>query len=72
MEEEKTTKVTHLDQDSTDSTDSVESAGFDQKATKRLIRKIDLVLIPWLALLYLCVSQTSSTRRSDSDMRASA
>ncbi|KAL4802528.1 major facilitator superfamily domain-containing protein [Aspergillus unguis] len=29
------------------------STGFDPAATKRLIRKIDIVLIPWLALLYL-------------------
>ncbi len=53
MEEKRTTRVTQLDQDSTGSIDSVESTGFDQKATKRLIRKIDLVLIPWLAFLYL-------------------
>lgn len=31
----------------------VESAGWDEGATKRLIRKIDLRLIPFLALLYL-------------------
>ncbi|KAL4899061.1 hypothetical protein BDW74DRAFT_189540 [Aspergillus multicolor] len=29
------------------------AGGFDTLATKKLIRKIDLVLIPWLALLYL-------------------
>jgi hypothetical protein len=29
------------------------SVGFDNKATKRLLRKIDLALIPFLALLYL-------------------
>ncbi|RDW64422.1 uncharacterized protein DSM5745_09833 [Aspergillus mulundensis] len=29
------------------------AGGFDTSATKKLIRKIDLVLIPWLALLYL-------------------
>lgn len=32
---------------------SLESAGFDEQATKRLLRKIDLVLLPFLALLYL-------------------
>lgn len=32
---------------------AVQSAGWDQKATKQLIRKIDWVLIPWLAFLYL-------------------
>lgn len=31
----------------------VSSSGFTQLATKKLVRKIDLVLIPWLALLYL-------------------
>ncbi|KAF2842866.1 major facilitator superfamily transporter [Patellaria atrata CBS 101060] len=35
------------------STSSLESAGFDESATKRLIRKIDFTLIPFLALLYL-------------------
>ncbi|KAI9366978.1 major facilitator superfamily domain-containing protein [Aspergillus egyptiacus] len=32
---------------------AVTSSGFSAAATKKLIRKIDLVLIPWLALLYL-------------------
>lgn len=31
----------------------IESAGWDESATKRLIRKIDITLIPFLALLYL-------------------
>lgn len=35
------------------SVDLVESAGWDKSATKRLIRKIDLRLIPFLSLLYL-------------------
>jgi hypothetical protein len=30
-----------------------QSVGFDEKATKRLLRKIDYALIPFLALLYL-------------------
>lgn len=29
------------------------SAGFDERATKRLMRKVDLYLIPLLSLLYL-------------------
>lgn len=29
---------------------------FDQLATKRLLRKLDMRLVPFLALLYLCVS----------------
>jgi MFS family permease len=32
---------------------NVESAGWDETTTKKLIRKIDLALIPFLALLYL-------------------
>lgn len=30
-----------------------ESQGFDQKATKKLVRKLDWHLIPFLALIYL-------------------
>ncbi|KAK4172759.1 putative high-affinity nicotinic acid transporter [Triangularia setosa] len=33
--------------------DAVESAGWDETTTKKLIRKIDVTLIPFLALLYL-------------------
>ncbi len=33
--------------------EGVESQGFDSQATKRLIRKIDWTLVPFLALLYL-------------------
>ncbi|KAK4196748.1 putative high-affinity nicotinic acid transporter [Triangularia verruculosa] len=33
--------------------DAVESAGWDETTTRRLIRKIDLKLLPFLALLYL-------------------
>jgi hypothetical protein len=36
-----------------DDTESTSSAGYDGKATRRLLRKIDLTLIPFLALLYL-------------------
>ncbi|KAK5000122.1 hypothetical protein LTR66_000947 [Elasticomyces elasticus] len=32
---------------------SLEPAGFDEKATKRLLRKMDMALLPFLALLYL-------------------
>lgn len=38
---------------------STQSAlGFDEKATRKLIRKIDLYLIPFLALLYLSVTHS--------------
>merc|ERR1711939_153098 len=37
----------------TASNSSQEAGGFDKKATKRLIRKLDWTLLPFLALLYL-------------------
>ena len=33
--------------------ESESSVGYDDKATRRLLRKIDFSLIPFLALLYL-------------------
>ncbi|KAJ4286869.1 hypothetical protein N0V88_007882 [Collariella sp. IMI 366227] len=41
------TKAAHIDDV------NIESAGWDESTTKRLIRKIDLRLLPFLALLYL-------------------
>jgi hypothetical protein len=38
---------------SPNSEEYVETQGFDEKATKRMIRKIDWNLIPFLALIYL-------------------
>lgn len=38
--------------------DSRRDVGFDVKGTKRLLRKMDVRLIPFLALLYLYVSQS--------------
>jgi len=39
-----------------------ESAGFDLAATKRLVRKIDFVIIPFVALLYVnCPRRKSCT-----------
>jgi hypothetical protein len=35
------------------SVSELSSSGFDAKGTTRLLRKIDLALIPFLALLYL-------------------
>lgn len=35
------------------STDSLEAAGFDESATRRLVRKIDWALLPLLSFLYL-------------------
>ena len=46
--DEKTEKL-----DKFSDSDSDQYAGFDDKATSRLIRKIDWKLIPFLALLYL-------------------
>lgn len=37
--------------------------GFDDKATKRLLRKIDLALIPLLSILYLQVASKFKSRR---------
>jgi hypothetical protein len=37
----------------TASNSSQEAVGFDKKTTKRLIRKMDWALLPFLALLYL-------------------
>jgi hypothetical protein len=36
-----------------DEAGSESSAGYDDKATRRLLRKVDFALIPFLALLYL-------------------
>lgn len=53
----------------TELVESVESGstqsvlGFDEKATRKLIRKIDLYLIPFLALLYLSVTCSSPQQR---------
>jgi hypothetical protein len=44
----------------TSSTDIPQSLPFDHAATKRLLRKLDYHLIPFLALIYL---QASSLRR---------
>jgi len=48
-------------------TSSVESAGYDAAATKRLTRKIDWNLLPFLALLYLLsfLGENSSPRLCD-------
>jgi hypothetical protein len=43
------------------SVDNVESQGFDEKATKKLIRKLDWHLIPFLSLIYLYVNHPSHT-----------
>ncbi|KAH6847004.1 major facilitator superfamily domain-containing protein [Chaetomium sp. MPI-CAGE-AT-0009] len=45
---EKTTRKASQDDDA-----HVESAGWDEASTRKLVRKVDLTLIPFLALLYL-------------------
>jgi hypothetical protein len=35
------------------SSEHAQDVGYDAQATKRLIRKIDIVLLPFLSLLYL-------------------
>jgi hypothetical protein len=49
---EKRVDVEHVESASTSSS----NLGFDATATKKLLRKIDLVLLPFLALLYLYVT----------------
>jgi hypothetical protein len=39
----------------------VETQGFDESATKRLLRKLDWHIIPFMSLIYLCVSFKSPT-----------
>lgn len=33
-----------------------EATGWDKKSTARLLRKLDLNIIPFMSLVYLCVS----------------
>lgn len=39
---------------------SIIPSEFDERATKRLLRKLDLRIVPFFALLYLWVTPTSS------------
>lgn len=41
------------DTSASNSVDIVESQGFDEKATKKLVRRLDWHLIPFLSLIYL-------------------
>jgi hypothetical protein len=43
------------------SINNVESQGFDERATKKLIRKLDWHLIPFLSLIYLYVEFPNNT-----------
>jgi hypothetical protein len=45
--------VQSTESSSTASLDLAEAQGFDEKATKRLVRKLDWHLIPFLSLIYL-------------------
>lgn len=53
---------THLVPDGSEFAESqpLESSKFDQKASRALIRKVDLVLLPFLSLLYLYVCSLKS------------
>jgi hypothetical protein len=46
-------ELSSLSEKGLDGTPIAAAAPYDQKATKRLLRKMDLYLIPFLALLYL-------------------
>jgi hypothetical protein len=41
----------------TDVASDVETQGFDPQATKKLLRKLDWHLIPFMSLIYLCAPQ---------------
>lgn len=43
------------------SVEVVELRPFDEKATKRLLQKLDRHLIPYLSLIYLCVGNTHAS-----------
>lgn len=57
MEEKKVSSdpvVEHASAGSTDiATGDVESQGFDETATKKLLRKLDWHIIPFMSLIYL-------------------
>jgi hypothetical protein len=53
MEEKKASTETAVDILSGD----VETQGFDEPATKKLLRKLDWHIIPFMSLIYLCVFQ---------------
>jgi hypothetical protein len=42
-----------LDASASDSVESIEAQGFDEARTKKLVRKLDWHLIPFLSLIYL-------------------
>jgi hypothetical protein len=42
-----------LDVSASGSVDSIEAQGFDEARTKKLVRKLDWHLIPFLSLIYL-------------------
>jgi hypothetical protein len=44
-----------IESSSSDSLDLTEAQGFDEKATKKLVRKLDWHLIPFLSLIYLYI-----------------
>ena len=50
---EQTTEKAEADLYEGNSSDGLDGPGFDDKETKKLLRKIDWHLIPFLALLYL-------------------
>jgi hypothetical protein len=53
MEDSKATAVIKQNSHVSDSLESSEGSSFDAKATKRLLRKLDIRLVPILATLYL-------------------
>jgi hypothetical protein len=56
MSEEKTANKTVVLPDPDTASGDVETQGFDAKATKKLLRKLDWHIIPFMSLIYLYTS----------------
>jgi len=66
MEKTRSNEHVHIEaKEHVDSEATSQVIGFDDRATKRLIRKIDIHLLPLLALLYLYACFKSLTSVSD-------
>jgi hypothetical protein len=53
-----------LDVSISDSVESIEAQGFDEARTKKLVRKLDWHLIPFLSLIYLYVPPSADIHRN--------
>lgn len=55
QEKQTSTSIGVIDVSASDSIESIEAQGFDEAGTKKLVRKLDWHLIPFLSLIYLLV-----------------